>query len=795
MPTIEIDGQKFDVENGKTIIQVADEHGIHIPRFCYHHKLSVAANCRMCLVEVEGGRKPAPACATPVMDGMKVFTKSKATRHSQKAVMEFLLINHPLDCPICDQGGQCELQDLTMGFGYDASKYNQVKTSVADKDIGPLIATEMTRCIKCTRCVRFGDEIAGLRELGAIGRGENTEISTYIERFMQSEVSGNIIDLCPVGALLSKPFLYRARAWEVNETPGIAAHDCLGSNLYHHSRRGELMRVVPRHNEAINENWLSDRDRFSYTGIYHQQRLLKPMMKIHGDWREVSWEEALTHTAEQLRAVVDQHGAEQLAALASPSATTEELYLLQKLWRALGSNNIDHRLRQTDVSDQAELPLYLGMENKLADIENQQAIMLIGSNIRHEQPLAAVRVRKAWQKGCEVMAINLLDHDFNFELTDKVISSPDEFITQLAQLAKALVVKTTKIDNDIAEALKAVIPGTQMQIMAEHLRQAEKSMVVLGAFAYQHKQAAIVRKLAKIIADLSGSQIVFLSNGANSVGAHIAGAVPHRQACGQAVVNSGMSAADMLKQPLKAYLTLAVEPELDSTIPTALTSLEQADFVVCLSAYQTDTMSNYADVILPIAPFAETSGTFVNVEGQWQSFKASIPPQGDARPAWKVLRVLANLLSLPAFDYTSSNDVRDELRQYYDAMTISFDFNTAITANDVSKPAKSNDLELITQIPIYATDSIVRRATPLQQVFDDNALTPIRVHSATLKKANIDDGEQVNLRCGDNVLQLPVLADKRVPQNCVLLNIGMTVETAEFAESDKTNKVSIEKII
>ena len=439
MATIEIDGKTIEVETGKMIIEVADEAGIYIPRFCYHKKLSVAANCRMCLVEVESNRKTLPACATPISNGMKVFTKSPAALRSQEAVMEFLLINHPLDCPICDQGGSCELQDISMGFGRDASSYEEPKRAVHDDDLGPLIATDMTRCIQCTRCVRFGEEIAGLPELGGIGRGEHLQISTAIEHSMQSEVSGNIIDLCPVGALTSKPFRYTARPWELSQSSGIAPHDCLGSHVYWQTRRNHLMRVVPKEFEAINETWLSDRDRFSYLGLQHHARAAVPKIKRNGLWEEVDWSTALGFAAQGIAKIINDHGPEQFAAFASPSSSLEECYLLQKSLRELGVNNLDYRLKQSDFRDQGLQGLMPISHFSYADLDKQAQILIIGCNVDKEVPLAGLRLRKAFLNHAKLMALNAVDYDYRFDLAHKIIVSPNLFREKLASILAALI--------------------------------------------------------------------------------------------------------------------------------------------------------------------------------------------------------------------------------------------------------------------------------------------------------------------------------------------------------------------
>lgn len=699
MASIEIDGKKLDVQAGKMIIEVADEVGIAIPRFCYHKKLSVAANCRMCLVEVEKAPKVMPACATPVTDGMKVFTKSTKAIAAQKAVMEFLLINHPLDCPICDQGGECELQDVSMGFGEGISHFSEGKRVVADENLGSLIATEMTRCIHCTRCVRFGEEVAGLPELGVTFRGEKERIGTYVEHTLQSEISGNVIDLCPVGALTSKPFRFTARAWELQQYASIAPHDCLGSSIHVHVKNNKVMRVVPKENEAINETWLSDRDRFSYLGL-DVDRLEQPVIKKNGQWQPVDWETALTLVVTQLKQVIEQHGASQLGALASSSATIEEHYLLQKLCRGLGSHNIDHRLQQSDFSDQDDAPLFPRATLPYAELESQKAILLIGSHLHHEQPLAAVRVRKAALAGARVMVINPEDYSFNFEVTHKLIDQ---------QLPRLLAEVVVALDN---KQLAGIKPSEKAQQIAAALRASDKSVLVLGALAHNHPQAATLRYLTALIAQLSGSHLMPMTSGANSAGAWLAGAVPHRSVAGDALKTPGLNAQKMLSNKLKAYILLGIEPELDCVNPSlALQALQAADFVCVLSPYTNQTMLEYAHLILPIAAFTETAGTTVNVEGRWQSFHGCVKPFGQARPAWKVLRVLGNLFALEGFDYAHSEEVRDELKNLVDQAVFkpsqSYQLDSKVLDEKISSP--------IVQWPIYGIDSIVRRAVALQR--------------------------------------------------------------------------------
>ncbi|NQD36513.1 NADH-quinone oxidoreductase subunit G [Permianibacter sp. IMCC34836] len=701
MVNIEIDGKKLQVEPGSMIIEAADAAGIYIPRFCYHKKLSVAANCRMCLVDVTKAPKAVPACATPVNEGMIVQTKSPKALDAQKAVMEFLLINHPLDCPICDQGGECELQDLAVGYGRDISRYTEGKRVVEDKDIGPLIATEMTRCIHCTRCVRFGTEIAGIRELGATGRGEHMSIGTFIEKSVDSEVSGNVIDLCPVGALTAKPSRFTARAWELQSRPSVAPHDCLGSNVDVHVRRSDVIRVVPRENEAINEVWLSDRDRYSYEALIKSPRLTSPRIRRDGQWHDVSWQEALELTSANLKQLA---GAD-LGALASPSATTEELYLLQKLLRGLNSNNIDVRLRQRDFSTDAHAPLFPALGVPVANLETLDATLLVGSNLRREQPIAALRLRKSTRSGV-VMSVADADYDWNFKLAEDIVA-PD-LLASLAGIAKALSVRKVELLPAGAQALLAnvVVSEAHSRVAAQLLRDGNKA-VLLGAAALEHEYAASVQALAELIGLLSGASVGVFSHGANSAGAWLAGALPHRREAGQAV-SAGRNAVEMLKNGLKAYVLLDVEPEHDSIVGKAANeSLKNAQFVVALTPFADSAASQYADVLLPMGAFTETSGTFVNANGVFQTFAAAVPAKGEARPAWKILRVLGNLLNLKGFDYNSSEEVLAELKAVM--------ARTAAPAVSWHAPSKLSGGSAGQPLGLYQVDGTVRRAASLQQ--------------------------------------------------------------------------------
>jgi NADH-quinone oxidoreductase subunit G len=768
--TIEVDGKSIQARKGAMLIEATDASGIYIPRFCYHKKLSIAANCRMCLVQVDKAAKPLPACATPVMDGMKVKTRSDQALEAQKATMEFLLINHPLDCPICDQGGECELQDLAMGYGSDVSRYSEKKRVVKDKNIGPLIQTDMTRCIHCTRCVRFGDEIAGLRELGGTGRGENLQIGTYVEKTVSSEMSGNVIDLCPVGALTSKPFRFSARAWELRQKEGIAPHDSIGSNIYFHIKNGRVKRVVPRENEAINEVWISDRDRFSYEGLHSEDRLIAPMIKQSGQWRETDWETALAFTAGGLKEVLSAHGPAQVGALASPSATVEELFLLQKLMRGLGSHNVDHRLRQTDFSDQEETPLFPWLGQSIAEIENADAVLLVGTHVRKEQPIVNHRLRKAARHGAQIMAVNSVDYGFNFILAEKAVVPPSRMVETLAGIAKALLTLDSKKvpDDAVVTLLADVIPDVTQVSIAERLKSAGRGCVLLGNLATAHPQFSLLRALAGIITKLAGARLGYLAEAANSSGAWLAGAVPHRGPGGQRIKQGGLNTAAMLDPGLRAYMLLGLEPELDCINPhRTISALSQADFVVSLAAFRTPLMESYADVLLPIALFAETSGSYFNAAGQWQGFQSAVSAPGQTRPGWKVLRVLGNLMGVSGFDYLDSDDVTKEL--------LGFDVKKGALSNEDKwilpkrlATQAGEGIELITEVPMHRIDALVRRAASLQSTSDagDNAVHLCRSCASRL---SLEEGQLAWLRQGENMISLPVMLDDRVPENCAII--------------------------
>jgi NADH-quinone oxidoreductase subunit G len=713
---IEVNGVPLQARKGQMVIEVTDHADIYVPRFCYHRKLTIAANCRMCLVEVEKAPKPLPACATPVTEGMKVFTRSKRAIAAQKATMEFLLINHPLDCPICDQGGECELQDLAMGFGRGVSRYTERKRIVKDKNIGPLVSTDMTRCIHCTRCVRFGAEIAGIQELGATGRSDRMEIGTYIERSVDHELSGNIIDLCPVGALNNKPYRFSARAWEMIARPLVGAHDCAGSNLYGHVLRGRLRRVVPRDNEEINEAWISDRDRFSCHGLYGDDRLLTPRVKKDGAWTDVSWQEAVESAGALLQEGA-RPDADALGVLASPSATLEELYLLQRIARHLGSNNIDTRLRRRDFRDQAADPALPLLGCSMAELDSRAGVLVIGSNLRMEVPIIAHRIRKAARKGAAVAFLNPEAFEYYFDSVANVAAPVDRFVEQLAGLvAAAAGAGSAPLPPNMEEAVARAESSDALRAAAQALTR-KPALVLLGLIAQRHPRYAEIRALAAALAGLTGATLGHLSEGANGCGAALAGALPHRGPGAQALQPAGQNSREMIEQARSAYVLFGIEPSRDLAFGSRALEAFSAAKVVCFTPFVSAELLEIADVLLPTATFAETPGTFVNVEGRWQSFDSAAEPPGEARPGWRILRVLGNELDLPGCDYRTPGEVSAALEQEIGVIDPTPEKGAYRGSFGVGAPPPPEPMVQASEldVPIYSVDAVVRRSEPLQQ--------------------------------------------------------------------------------
>ena len=766
MATIEINGQTIEAEAGSMLIKAADDAGIYIPRFCYHEKLSIAANCRMCLVEVENAPKPLPACATPITDGMKVETRSEQARDAQKGTMEFLLINHPLDCPICDQGGECELQDLAVGYGKDVSRFSEGKRVVIDKNLGSLISTDMTRCIQCTRCVRFGQEIAGIMELGMVNRGEHSEIMTFMGQAVCSEMSGNVIDLCPVGALTSKPFRFRARSWEMQEHDGIAVHDTVGSNTRVETLRGDVLRVLPRENESINEVWLSDRDRFSYTANDSEQRLTAPMLKINGEWKETDWPTALENVASKLQAIAEQHGGESIGALVSPTATLEEFTLLAKIMRGIGSQNMDYRLRQQDFRADGEMSAPL-LGDSIQSLAEKDLVMLIGSNIRKEQPSLATRLRKSVSNGNRVMVMNSAGFDYAFPVANNVVASPAQLVVNLARLVVlAAKKKSIKLDDAIMELAAECSVDDDIEEMADALIEAgDKAHVIVGTMALMDANYSVLVSLASALADISGAKYGRLEE-ANAVAAWQASLLPLSTAGSVA-----RNAAELLAEPLKACLLFNVEPSQDSTAGSqAIRTLRETGMVVAISNFRSAEMEDIAHVILPLATIPETDGTHVNCEGKMQSWTAATHPAGESRPGWKILRVIGNYLGLDGFDYTTTESICAETV----ALSIGKD-NSEVYSTVATK---KGSIERIMHLPMYRTDAATRRAQPLQNTLD-NPSAVAAVNPETLSSLGIEEG-RVEVSSGDNKIEISIVSDPSIPLNCVMLPTA-TEETALLA--------------
>ncbi len=789
MVNIEIDGKQVTVEKGSTVMDAAKQIGIYIPHFCYHKKLSIAANCRMCLVEVEKAPKPLPACATPVMEGMKVATHSQQAVTAQKGVMEFLLINHPLDCPICDQGGECQLQDLAVGYGSSGSRYQEPKRAITNKNLGPLISTDMTRCIHCTRCVRFGQEIAGIMELGMAGRGEHSEILTFVGKTVDSELSGNVIDLCPVGALVSKPFRYSARTWELSRRKSISPHCGLGSNLVVQVKKNRVMRVLPRENDAINECWLSDKDRFSYEGLNSEDRITVPMIKKSGQWQPCDWQEALNFAVEGINNVITKQGAQSLGALGSPHSTLEELYLLQKLMRGLGSHNVDHRVRQSDFRADAVLrgTPWLGM--KIAEISQLKAILIIGSTLRKDHPLLAQRVRQAVKQGAELNLINPIGDELLTRVSRNAVVAPSAMLDMALQVLKATAdIKGVSIPGHIKSVASKVEISEVARGIANSLINQSPAAIFLGNIAQHHPHYADLHCVAQAISKITDAHFGLLGESANSVGAYSAGALPWN--AGVNMVNKtisdkvGLNAGQMLglcttdgDAACSAYILLNLEPELDCyDTGRAVQVLKNAGFVISLSSYKGN-IAEYADVILPVAPFTETSGTFINTEGRIQSFNGVVPSAGETRPAWKVLRVLANLMQLNGFEYDSSEQIRAEI--------ISADTEFASGLNNVLETYSISDtsqknigIERIGEVTIYQADPIVRRAGSLQKTHD-SALPIAFASPILLNKSGIKTGETVKVKQQSKEIQVEISSDANLPDNCVRLACAHT-QTSEL---------------
>ena len=763
---IEIDGKEVLAEPGEMLIQTADRAGVYIPRFCYHKKLQIAANCRMCLVEVENAPKTLPACATPVTPGMKAFTRSKKTIASQQAVMEFLLANHPLDCPICDQGGECELQDLSVAYGTDSSRFGQNKRVVADEDLGPLVATEMTRCIHCTRCVRFCQDIAGVQEMGAFNRGGDMNIGTFLVNGLRNELSGNVMDLCPVGALTSKPFRYQGRSWEFEQFSAVSPHDCIGSNLYihayaeHHDNQAAVMRVLPRENEAINEVWLSDRDRFSYTSLTATDRAHHPMVKQDGQWKTVSWETALNAVAEHLKAIMQAGQAQEIGGLISASASCEEQFLFQKLLRSIGSSHIDHRVHVNDFSDQMQFFPCPGMGSALADIQQASTIVVVGGHVREEQPLLCHRIRQAVKAGAQLLVINHYDYDFACPVHAKKILCPQDMLPYLIALNTVINPATPYGEiadrflndhalNDLARALQGTAGPIEI-IVGEHI---ESALDAGQLRAWLHQLSLTV-----------GATLHHVTRGANAAGAWLAGAIPHRSECLLPAERPGFNAMEMLKAKLPVYLLHGIEVEHDCIDPQlAIDALRDADLVISCQSFISDTTRALADIILPIAAFSEYAGSMVNACGQHQSFHAAVLPPAEAKPAWKVYRVLGSLLGIDSLQYHHCSEITSILAETLPQIRTHHAWKV-----EAPRYLDHNIAYRIGHWPAYRLDSMVRRAEPLKASMP-STISYVRLDPDYAAAHGIEDGQPTQVTQGDYKETVICQFDPGVPYGTIWL--------------------------
>ncbi|MBU3541559.1 NADH-quinone oxidoreductase subunit NuoG [Polynucleobacter sp. UB-Tiil-W10] len=752
MVEIELDGKAVEVPQGSMVMHAANKLGTYVPHFCYHKKLSIAANCRMCLVEVEKAPKPLPACATPVTQGMKVFTHSAKAVEAQRSVMEFLLINHPLDCPICDQGGECQLQDLAVGYGKSNSRYDEEKRVVFHKNVGPLISMqEMTRCIHCTRCVRFGQEVAGVMELGMVNRGEHSEITTFVGQTVDSELSGNMIDLCPVGALTSKPFRYAARTWELGRKRSVSPHDSLGANTTVQTKANKVMRVVALENEAINECWISDRDRFSYEGLNSNDRVTTPMVKQGGQWLETDWQSALDYVAHSLKTISAESGSESIGALAHPISSTEELHLLQKVLRGLGSQQVDTRLRQTDVKAAATAP-WLGMPiTKLSELDR---VLIVGSFLRKDQPVLAARIRTASKRGLQVMRIDAGGDDWLIS-SSGITAAPSAWLNTLSEVALA-VAKAKSTTAPAGTFNLSISPAAQK--IADSLLSGESTAVLLGSAAISHHHASDLHVMAQFIAEQTGATLGFLPVGGNAVGASLVNA-------------NGAGVESVLSGDRRAVILMNIEPDADLPNPAAArTALANANTVIALSAYKSADLLEVADVILPIATYTETVSTFVNLEGRVQTVQPSVKPLGDSRPAWKVLRVLGGLLGLDGFLLNAPEEVLGEaLGEGYCTR-----LSNQASSNSISNGnlAPFNGLERLADVNIYAGDQIVRRSSALQLTRDAKRGNQVGLNQNLFSELGLKEGDAVRVTQGSQSVDMPATLEVNLAPGAVRISAG-----------------------
>jgi NADH-quinone oxidoreductase subunit G len=766
---IEIDGIKFNAKRGTKIIEVADEVGIYIPRFCYHKKLSIAANCRMCLVEVEKAPKLFPACATPVSDGMKIFTSTEKVIEAQRAVMEFLLINHPLDCPICDQGGECELQDLTVGYGCSSSRFTEKKRSFNDYDLGPLISTDVTRCILCSRCVRFCSEIAGTDELGIVNRGSDSRIFTFLKSHLSSDLSGNVIDLCPVGALTAKPSKFKARPWELTQSSFISCHDCLGSNLYVHVAKDKIIRIVPKRNELLNETWISDRDRFSYEGLYNNDRIDTPLYKNNNKWEIISWDKAFDLIYEKILKIKNNYKANSIATLASPNSTVEEFFLLQKFIRLLGSNNIDHRLKQIDFSNQNNDPDFIGIDTGIDNIDNMDTVFIIGSNITKEQPIIGLKLRKIINKKGRIYVLNPFDFDFSMNLTKKYITNPKNNIYILLSIIKNIV-EIKNLGSDYDYLIKNLSTDyIEYKNLSENILKSQNKLILLGSYTLHSPDYYAISSLCILISNLTGAKLGILTDGCNTSGAYLSGFLPHRLPGGHTLnKNIGLNIQQMFDFDIKSYIFFGLELDKDIDLNQKIISaLKKSEFNLSFSSFKSDSLLEFSDIILPISNSYENIGTFINVSGVQQSFYPAIPSKYEVKYGWKAIIDLAKKFNFSGFQYDNITSVLEE----FNAINKNIKLKWKYTDSNVINTNIKDDIIYIPQFLPYDNDSLVRRAKSLQKLksnkIDDNIIFKcnLKTFNKINNTKNIDNDKNFefkNLKC-------TFLLDESISENIVII--------------------------
>ena len=754
---IEIDGIEFNAKKGSKIIEIADEVGIYIPRFCYHKNLSIAANCRMCLVEIEKAPKLFPACATPITDGMKVRTNTEKVIEAQKAVMEFLLINHPLDCPICDQGGECELQDLTVGYGCSSSRFIEKKRAFKDYDLGPLVSTDVTRCILCSRCVRFCEEIAGTEELGIIGRGSNSRIFTFLKNYLKSEVSGNIIDLCPVGALTAKPSKFKFRPWELVQNTSISFHDCVGSNLYAHIFKDKVIRIVPKRNESLNETWISDRDRFSYEGLYSEDRLTNPMIKKDNKWTNVSWKEALDFIYLNLKQIKEKFGSNQISTLASHNSTIEEFYILQKFIRKLGSNNLDHRLNQIDFTNQEKFPIMPGMDTDIENIDKMNLVFIIGSNITKEQPIIGIKLRKIIKNGGKVFILNPIDFNLSMNVTEKYIVNPKNFLNTLSGILKSSMVHKENKDYMLINTIKEEKEIYQNIIKA--FEESKKKIILLGSYATSSPDYSKILYLTNILSKITQSNFGVMTEGTNSAGAWLTGFIPHRLPGGKNIEKEiGLNIYDALSKKLKAYILFGTELEYDSIYSKEyIDAIKNAEFVLAFSSFKNQTLLNFSNIILPITTAYENSGSFINVAGMIQTVNSIIPSKNETKNGWTIIKDLANKFGLPGFNYKNEEDILNELKTSLNTDIIKINWEIIPTEN--IETTIKDEIVILNETCHFSIDPLSRRAKSLQSLNEYKEEKIIKCNSYTYTKIK-------EKKIKDFIL----IIDNDISDNCIVIN-------------------------